>query len=145
MNNIEYPDTAIMIRRLELWTSEFVSKDFRIKELVSKLKNYGISVNNIPPEIMKSDLPEVTALKKEIIGLHNDKQRIIKSMDLLGALFLDENTMEVLIMSDSREKFFLSWQPGEKDFFYCRDYPSETTVRKPFVKNIFTAITPTVH
>ncbi|MBN2340149.1 MAG: hypothetical protein JXX29_07560 [Deltaproteobacteria bacterium] len=111
---------TILVKRLELWASEYVRVRARIGSLTRSLANQGVIVSTLPPTVTRMDSFEVSKIKEQIIELFRHKENILKGLHNFGAKVVDKNTMEILLPGGPHEGSFLSWQPGEPAISYWR-------------------------
>lgn len=111
---------AILVKRLELWVSEYVRLSAHVKTLTRALAQKGVIVSSLPPRVARMDSFEVGKVKEEISELCRKKENILKGLDNFGAQVVDKHTMEILLPGGPHEGSYLSWQPGEPSISYWR-------------------------
>lgn len=111
---------TILVKRLELWASEYVRLNVQVKSLTRSLAQKGIVISSLPPKATRMDSFEVGQAKEKITNLCRQKENILKGLHNFGARVVDKTTMEILLPGGPHEGSFLSWQPGEPSISYWR-------------------------
>lgn len=111
---------TILVKRLELWASEYLRLTAQVKGLARTLAEMGIIVGTLPPKVSRTDSFEVGKLKERMTQLCRHRENILKGLDNFGAQVIDKITMEILLPGGPLEGSYLSWQPGEPSISYWR-------------------------
>lgn len=111
---------TILVKRLELWASEYVRLSVQVKSLTRSLAQRGVILSSLPPKVTRMDSFEVGKAKEKITELCRRKENILKGLHNFGAQVVDKTTMEILLPGGPHEGSFLSWQPGEPSISYWR-------------------------
>ena len=136
---------TILVKRLELWASEYVRIGAQIKSLVRNLAQQGIRVDAVPPSVSRTDSFEVGKLKENISLLCRRRENILKGLDNFGAQVIDKTTMEILLPGGPLEGSWLSWQPGEPTISWWRMSTDPRTAERRQLSSAVHHARPVIH
>lgn len=136
---------SLLIKRLEIWSTEYIRINAQITDLLYQLADKGVVISNVPPTVGPADTLETIRIKEKLTALHQCQQRIIKGIDALGATLIDTTTMEILIPGGPLDNSYLSWQPGESSICYWRKKADIKSVRQLLETEERPSILPTLH
>lgn len=136
---------AILVKRLELWASEYLRISAQIKTLARTLVEQGVVVDALPPRVARTDSFEVCKLKEHVILLCRHRENILKGLDNFGAMVIDKTTMEILLPGGPLEGSWLSWQPGEPSITWWRMSADPRTAERRQLSGAGQMARPVVH
>jgi hypothetical protein len=135
----------ILLRRLEMLTSRCVILKLQTKETAAALADAGCIINSFPPDKNSNDSAEITEMKNKISYLYMEEQNYLHQIAKLGAIVLDEETMEILLPGGPGEGSFLSWVPAEPGISHWRKTASSKGARLYFGHNHHESADPVLH
>jgi hypothetical protein len=124
-------DTLLLVKKLEMWTSELALMDREQEHLACSLADMGVLVRSAPPRIGPRDGRSVVRLKEQLTALHRRREALIDELAAVGASILDAATLEVILPGGPEEGSFLSWQPGEPHIAWWRSEAAVDSRRLP--------------
>jgi hypothetical protein len=124
-------DPQLLVKKLEMWTSELARVDRERELLACSLADLGVLPRATPPIVGPRDSRSVTRVKEQLIALHRRLEALLANLDSLGASILDRETMEVILPGGPAPGSHLSWQPGEPRIAWWRAEPSSSSSRRP--------------
>ncbi|MBN2715980.1 MAG: hypothetical protein JXX14_08990 [Deltaproteobacteria bacterium] len=136
---------TILVKRLELWASEYVRIGAQIKSITRTLAQQGIIVDALPPRVSRTDSFEVGKMKERIALLCRHRENILKGLDNFGAQVIDKTTMEILLPGGPLEGSWLSWQPGEPCISWWRMSTDPRTAERRMLSSAAKHARPVIH
>jgi hypothetical protein len=136
---------TILVKRLELWASEYLRISAQIKTLTRTLVERGVILDSLPPRVVRTDSFEVCQLKEHVILLCRRRENILKGLDNFGAMVIDKTTMEILLPGGPLEGSWLSWQPGEPSISWWRMSADPRTAERRQLSGAGHLARPVVH
>ena len=136
---------TILVKRLELWASEYLRLSEQIKSLARKLAQKGVVLGTLPPKVNRLDSFEICQMKEKITLCCRRRENILKGLDNFGALVIDKTTMEILLPGGPLEGSWLSWQPGEPSISWWRMSTDPRTAERRQLSSAASLARPVIH
>jgi hypothetical protein len=123
--------TRLLVKKLEMWTSELARIDREQEQHCCSLADLGLLVRTSPPQVGPRDSRAVVRLKEQLIALHRRRAALLDELSQIGGVVLDKVTLEVILPGGPEDGSFLSWQPGEPHIAWWRAAAAVDSPRLP--------------
>jgi hypothetical protein len=127
-------DPQLLVKKLEMWTSELARIEREREQLACSLADRGVLPRTAPPVVTPRDNRAVTGIKEQLIALHRRRDALLANLRSIGATILDRETLEVVLPGGPEPGSVLSWQPGEPSIAWWRAEPYPSSPRRPLAK-----------
>ncbi len=129
MNDVSN-DTAVIIKRFELWVSRLVQISRASLKARCDLADIGVVTAQPAQPPGPKDAPRVVRLKEALLTAQREREEVIQEMTKRGAALIDPRTYEIGLLQGPEPGRWLSWMPGEDDLQYYREEPTTASPRR---------------